>query len=90
MAPPQGVLGLSCSFLSIEIHRNIFKNLLLRNNLTQILEIWYAALACGPLPCCLNEVSGSTVAPPGLNYRYTEKIIRNLLQNHLVIIKTRK
>ena len=41
----QGVLG------SItEIHRKIFKNLLIQNHLAQMLEIWYVALPSGPLP----------------------------------------
>ena len=30
--------------------RNILKNLLLQNCLTQVLEIWYVALPGGPLP----------------------------------------
>ena len=35
---------------TIEIHRKIFKNLLLQNHLAQMLKIWYVALPSGPLP----------------------------------------
>ena len=34
---------------TIEMHRNISKNLLLQNHLAQMLEIWYVALPSGPL-----------------------------------------
>ena len=39
MARPQGSL-----VLTIEIHRKIFENLLLKNHFAQMLEIWYEAL----------------------------------------------
>ena len=45
IVPRQGVLG-----STIEMHRNILKNLLLHNYLALMLEICYVALPSGPLP----------------------------------------
>ena len=44
-----------CLNQTIEMHRNIFKNLLLQNHLAQMFQIWYVALPSGPLPSCSNE-----------------------------------
>ena len=55
----QGVLG-----SIIEIHREILKTLLLQNHLAQMLEIWYVALASGPVPIFIQmKVPGSKLAP---------------------------
>ena len=35
---------------TIEMRRNILKNLLLQNHLAQMFETWYVALPSGPLP----------------------------------------
>ena len=49
MAPPQG-----SKVGRIEIHRKIFKNLLLQKHYNQMLEIWSVALPTGPLPSLLK------------------------------------
>ena len=35
---------------TIEMNRNLFKNLLLQNHPAQMLEVWYVALPSGLLP----------------------------------------
>ena len=45
---------------TMEMHRNIFKNLLLQNHSAQLFEIWYEALPSAPLPSLFQmKVLGS-------------------------------
>ena len=39
----------------MEMHRNIFKNLLHENHMAQMFEIWFVALSSAPIPICSNE-----------------------------------
>ena len=64
MAPPKGVVGLK--------HRNTKKNiqkLFLLHLLTEILEIWYVALSCGPLLNLYKMVLSQGIL--GLQVKYT-------------------
>ena len=75
MAPGQG-----SKVRTMEMHRNILKNLLLQNHLAKMFEIWYVALPSLHLyQVCSNEgprvQDGLWPGVPSLSHRNTYKNI---------------
>ena len=74
VAPGQG-----SKVRTMEMHRNILKNLLLQNHLAQMFEIWYVALPSAPIPSFSNEgprvQDGLWPGVPSLSHRNTYKNI---------------